>query len=121
MKWSLALVFLAIGASAYAWLRPCHADMPEVVLFVLPDALWTTAYLFICDAIWATESRNERLAYGLLVPCIGVLSEMAQLVGWLRGTFDPFDLLAYTLPYLIYLLYVNHSNQIQPCNLQTNK
>lgn len=121
LKCLFAAVLLALGASVYVWLRPSLPLLPEWILFVLPDALWTAAYLFVCDAIWATESCQERLSYGVLVPLIGVLSEVAQVIGCLPGTFDVQDLFAYVLPYLIYILYVTQTNSKQPCNLQTSK
>lgn len=120
-KCFFATILLILGASVYVWLRPSHPLLPEWILFVLPDALWTAAYLFICDAIWATESCRERLSYGVLVPIIGVLSEIAQVIGWLPGTFDVQDLFAYVLPYLIYSLIVIHHQKIKQCSLQTSK
>ena len=116
-----AAILLAVGASVYVWLRPSYPLLPEWILFVLPDALWTTAYLFVCDAIWATESCRERLGYGMLVPLIGVFSEVTQVIGWLPGTFDVQDLLAYVLPYLIYSLYVIIHQKIKLWSLQVSK
>ncbi len=120
-KCIFAVILLAFGASVYVWLRPRHVLLPEWILFVLPDALWTSAYLFICDAVWSTESCRERLGYGMLVPLIGLLSEVAQRVGWLPGTFDVQDLLAYVLPYLIYCLYVIIHQKIKLWSLQASK
>lgn len=116
-----AVLLLALGASVYVWLRPRLALLPEWMLFVLPDALWTVAYLFVCDAVWSTESCRQRLGYGAIIPFIGVLSETAQRVGWLPGTFDVQDLLAYVLPYLIYSLYVIIHQKIKLWSLQVSK
>lgn len=77
-------------------------SIPEWVRFALPDGLWSLSYILIIDA-WV--KRNY--LWTAVIPAIGFLSELMQLAGWLPGTFDVCDLIAYALPYLLYVLIIN--------------
>lgn len=76
--------------------------LPEWVRFALPDGLWAMSYILLIDAC---VKRGYLLT--AVIPALGILSELMQLAGWLPGTFDTADLLAYSLPYLIYVLIIN--------------
>ena len=76
--------------------------LPEWVRFALPDGLWSMSYILLIDAC---VKRGFLLT--AVIPALGMLSELMQLAGWLPGTFDLADLLAYSLPYLIYVLIIN--------------
>lgn len=76
--------------------------LPEWVRFAFPDGLWAMSYILLIDAC---VKRGYLLT--AVIPALGILSELMQLAGWLPGTFDPADLLAYSLPYLIYVLIIN--------------
>lgn len=78
-------------------------SLPEWVRFALPDGLWSLSYILVIDAI---VSRGY--LWTAVIPAIGVLSELMQSAGWLPGTFDVADLLAYSIPYLVYILIINH-------------
>lgn len=77
-------------------------SIPEWVRFALPDGLWSLSYILIIDA-WV--KRN--FLWTAVIPAIGFLSELMQLAGWLPGTIDVCDLIAYALPYLLYVLIIN--------------
>ena len=101
-------------------LRACHlhtildgirsqvADiyLPEWVRFALPDGLWSMSYILTIDAL----VKRDYL-WTSVIPAIGILSELMQWTGWLPGTFDLCDLLAYGLPYLLYVLIINQQNK----------
>lgn len=76
--------------------------IPEWVRFALPDGLWSLSYILFIDVL----VKRDYL-WTLVIPAIGILSELMQLAGWLPGTFDICDLLAYLLPYLLYVLIIN--------------
>lgn len=80
--------------------------LPEWVRFALPDGLWSMSYILTIDAL----VKRDYL-WASVIPAIGILSELMQWTGWLPGTFDLCDLLAYGLPYLLYVLIINQQNK----------
>ena len=90
--------------------------LPEWTIYVLPSALWSGAYILIMDALL----RNHRLATRLLatgfIPLLGIVAEGLQAVGVVPGTFDWLDLVAYTLPYIIYILLMTSTKNQRICN-----
>ncbi len=80
--------------------------LPEWVRFALPDGLWSMSYILFIDAL----VKRDYL-WTSVIPAIGILSELMQWSGWLPGTFDIYDLLAYSLPYLFYILIINQQNK----------
>lgn len=80
--------------------------LPEWVRFALPDGLWSMSYILTIDAL----VKRDYL-WTSVIPAIGILSELMQWLGWLPGTFDFCDLLAYGLPYLLYILIINQQNK----------
>lgn len=79
-----------------------NINLPEWVRFALPDGLWSMSYILTIDAL----VKRDYL-WTSVIPAIGILSELMQWIGWLPGTFDICDLLAYALPYLLYILIIN--------------
>mgnify|MGYP004445999753 FL=1 len=122
----LSVVVLAMGGWIYVMYRPgtivynfytrhvAAAEIqrehaPELCGFVvwnMPGALWSTAYILAVDAVsrW-TRQTGSRLAWAAVVPAIGVVSELLQFAGVLPGVFDIADLLCYIIPYVIAALF----------------
>lgn len=66
---------------------------PDLVLYSVPDALWTYALTAAMARIWSTRVSLQSapwLAIGVAIGCGG---ELLQLIGLLPGTFDVVDLL----------------------------
>lgn len=130
-EWLVAVLLLFLGAVVYLLLRPNTllmfrmADvvgatdiinrlrlesssiiLPEWLVFSLPAALWATAYILIIDALWSDARFLIRIALAALMPFVGMVAEMMQRMGWVRGTFDTLDLVFYAVPYMIYVFYV---------------
>ncbi len=80
-------------------------ELPEWIRFALPDGLWSMSYILMIDAI---VKRDYLLT--AVIPTLGILSELMQCLGWLPGTFDIADLLAYAVPYVLYFSYVFTQN-----------
>jgi hypothetical protein len=68
-------------------------NIPQWIKFSLPDALWmlslTTLVLFIWDF---KLNKKSMLWVGSTILC-GIVLEILQLFGFIRGTFDVLDLL----------------------------
>jgi hypothetical protein len=77
-------------------------QLPEWMVFSLPGALWSTAYILIIDALLSKSPSWRRFAVAAFIPLVGIVSELLQFVGLLPGTFDALDIIAYALPLLIY-------------------
>lgn len=80
--------------------------LPEWIRFALPDGLWSMSYILIIDAI-----VKRGYLWAAVIPGIGIVSEIMQWFGWLPGTFDVSDLLAYAIPYILYVLIINQINK----------
>lgn len=80
-------------------LRSAVADwpLPDVVVFSLPDALWTYSFAVALGYVWAVERDDrERVAWLAIPAVLGPGAELGQLVGVVPGTFDVADLLMCT-------------------------
>jgi hypothetical protein len=59
--------------------------------------LWACSYARLCLWIWNERSVAPGIRWALFVPTLAILSELGQLAGWVRGTYDPWDLLCYAV------------------------
>ena len=98
----------ALGATTVlgvcrAWASDSGAWLPEWIIYSLPNALWSAAYILTVKAL-LTPSRNKVAIAGIM-PVAGAVTEWLQATGVLSGTFDVLDVVAYALPYLAYIVY----------------
>ena len=128
LKLSLGIMLLLVGGITYLLFRPrtllmfhvadylglspiidriregmTDAWFPEFIVYSLPGALWSAAYLLTVDCFLYGQSVRTRLVATSIIPLIGAASEVLQLTGMVPGTFDGWDLLCYLIPYLLYL------------------
>lgn len=131
---ALGVLFLACGSAIYLLFRSksiniyqwCSAlglssmidslrnsvqgwNISEFVKFSLPDGLYCAAYILIIDAIWHYENGIVKNIVISLVPFVTISSEVLQYFGIVKGTFDIYDLICYTTPPMIYLIYIYNS------------
>lgn len=129
IKVILGIIFLSVGGGIYlmqrttgllmfriidflglsdviAGLRTSVIQMPEFIVFSLPGGLWSASYLLFADALLCHQSLVMRLAWGSLIPMIGMTSELLQAVGLCPGTADGLDAVCYGVPYVVYVLWV---------------
>ena len=78
-------------------------NVPDFIRFSIPDGLYCSAYILFIDAIWHKDKGIIKNIIVLLVPLVTISSELLQLFGIVRGTFDIYDLVCYTFPLLVYL------------------
>lgn len=86
-------------------------NIPDIVRYSFPDGLYCAAYILIMDAIWQNDSRAVKFIIISLIPLITITSEIMQYFGLVKGTFDKYDLLCYSLPPIIYILGVHLSSK----------
>lgn len=73
----------------------------DIILYALPNALWTLSYVLLISYTLRNESRRNRILTAAVIPAIGICFELLQLVGIIPGTFDVLDLLAFVIPYFV--------------------
>lgn len=137
LKLSLGIMLLLVGGITYLLFRPrtllmfhvadylglspiidriresmTDAWLPEFIVYSLPGALWSAAYLLTVDCFLYGQSVRTRLVATSIIPLIGAASEVLQLTGMVPGTFDGWDLLCYLIPYLLYLSCITKNKPI---------
>ena len=87
-------------------IRSYTADvkLPDVVVYSLPGGLWALGYILVIDSFFCNQSRSTRTLWASVIPLLGVFSEVLQGVGLLPGVFDPWDLVCYALPFIVFVL-----------------
>lgn len=76
------------------------------VRYSLPDGLYCAAYILIIDAIWKNDNHFIKYIIISLVPLVTISSELLQYFGLVKGTFDIYDLICYSIPPMIYFIYI---------------
>lgn len=94
-----------------AGLRDSVLQMPEFIVFSLPGGLWAASYILLSDAVFAGQPKQTRLAWGSLIPIIGLASELLQAVGLCPGTTDWQDAVCYGAPFAVYVFWVIINNK----------
>jgi hypothetical protein len=89
-----------------ATMRSSVMQWPEFVVFSLPGGLWSASYVLLADAVLCHQSVAMRLAWGSLIPMIGVVSELLQALGLCPGTADWQDAVCYGVPCMVYVVWV---------------
>lgn len=87
----------------FSLFRENAIDLPEWMLYNLPDALWLFSYMLFVDAVWG----NNNLKYGFVISMFifALAMECAQMVNFCPGTGDFFDILSYIIAVIVYFLY----------------
>lgn len=80
--------------------------LPSYIVYCLPGALWSTAYILVSDALFLHLPLAKRLSWAVVVPVLGTVSEIMQAFHILPGHFDWLDLLCYILPFLLYSILI---------------
>ena len=99
--WCATLGFSSAIDTLRLWVQNCN--VPNFVRFCLPDGLYSAAYILLIDAIWHKDKGIIKNIIISLVPLVAISSELLQLFGIIRGTFDIYDLVCYSFPLLVYL------------------
>lgn len=86
-------------------------EIPSWVIFSLPDGLWVFSFITLMLSIWKNSINRQSLCWICSLPLIAILSEYAQLLKIVPGTFDSIDVTIYLLgtmlPLLIFKININ--------------
>ena len=70
--------------------------LQKIIIFSLPDGLWAMSYTMIISHL-RNDKTFKTLIWSILIPVIGILSEIGQLYYLIPGTFDIIDLIMYII------------------------
>lgn len=82
-----------------------HSSIPNTIIYSLPGCLWSLGYILIIDWLFGNQTLAKRRAWAVIIPLLGVGSEVLQGFGILPGTYDFWDLIFYAVPYIFYLVF----------------
>lgn len=92
--------------------NPTLVNLPEWLVFTLPNGLWIFSYALLITTIW-DETRDRIWLYVWLYSMlmISVFSEIGQATHVIGGTFDPIDAGMYILGAALGFLLGNFLNR----------
>jgi hypothetical protein len=92
-SWLDALHLNSTVTTLRIWVAPLRSDMPEWILYSLPDGLWVYGLTASLSLLGAQSQSWLKLGWpsaGILLAFVG---ELGQYLGFIPGSFDPVDLL----------------------------
>ena len=124
----LASVTLLVGAMIYVLFRPTHLlmfdwidniglmdlvsrirpnlkDVPDWVVYSLPDGLWMFSYCLFIGCIWDFDLKRSFYVLSIL-PVFAVTNEIMQHNHLVPGTFDWMDVVAFLTAYAVGVFYI---------------
>ncbi len=88
-------------------------NLPNWVLYSLPDALWVFSFTSCMLVIWKYKFSVQSILWIFLAPIIGLLSEIGQAFHLVRGTFDYTDLILLLIASILPFIKINHKQKLQ--------
>jgi hypothetical protein len=86
-------------------IRPDIRNLPEWVIYSLPDGLWIFSYCLFIGHIWNYNLKRSFFFLALL-PIYAISNEIMQHFHFFSGTFDWMDLFAYLTAFVLGLVYI---------------
>ena len=80
-------IFFTPIASANTFLQ-------RIIVFSLPDGLWAMSYTMLIFHL-RKDKTVRTLIWSIIIPIVGILSEISQYYSLIPGTFDIIDLIMY--------------------------
>lgn len=86
-------------------------QIPDWIIFSLPDGLWIFSFITITLALWNNQITKRNVVWIFTLPLFILVHELLQLTGLGNGTFDYLDLIFYIAGTIIpFILYTNLFN-----------
>lgn len=103
------------------YLQSLDLALPYWMVYSLSDGLWMLALMVVMLAIWDFRIDRKSIIWLVLAGLSGLLFELLQGLQWIRGSFDPRDLVFIFLGFLIPLVYAFINFQIYRTNSASDK
>ena len=68
--------------------------LQRILVFSLPDGLWAMSYTMLIFYL-RNDKTLKTLIWSIIIPIVGILSEISQYYSLIPGTFDIIDLIMY--------------------------
>lgn len=72
-------------------------NLPSWLIFSAPNGLWTFSFSALMVAIWGGKNFSIIFYWTASLWLVGVFTEFLQYLGAIRGVFDIYDIVAYTI------------------------
>ena len=80
---------------------PFADNIPNWILYSLPDGLWLFSYISFALIIWDNKISKHGFFWIIIVPTIAICSEIGQLFNIIPGTYDLVDIFIYVLFFIL--------------------
>jgi hypothetical protein len=80
---------------------PFADNIPDWILYSLPDGLWLFSYISFALIIWDNKISKYSFFWIIIVPIIAICSEIGQLFNIIPGTYDLVDIFIYVIFYIL--------------------
>lgn len=74
---------------------PFAENIPNWILYSLPDGLWLFSYVSFTLFIWDNKISKHSFLWIFVVPILAICSEIGQLFNIIPGTYDLVDIFSY--------------------------
>ncbi len=91
-----------VNNQLFCFFRNIEIELPDWVLYNLPDALWLLSFLFMNEAVWGEDNRKYIFVAVVSIFALGV--EILQMFTLFPGTGDILDIISYIIVLIIYLI-----------------
>ena len=91
-----------VNNQLFCFFRNTEIELPDWVLYNLPDALWLLSFLFMNEAIWGKD--NRKYIFVAVVTIFALSIEILQMYTLFPGTGDILDIISYVIVLIIYLI-----------------
>lgn len=71
--------------------------LPDWALHSLPDALWLYAFASFMFLLWEGTKATRQWLWCIIPILVAIVWEIGQAFQWWAGTFDWWDIIAYTI------------------------
>lgn len=81
------------------FIRNFHLNI--FIKYSLPDGLWIFSFISGVLLIWNNNLSKQNIFWILSIPFVGIITEIGQFLGIIRGTFDIYDIICYLIGALL--------------------
>ena len=96
--------------SFFEYIRDHSVVLAPWVRFNLPDGLWIFSFLLFMEGIWGND-RHMKWIFCIIIVVFAFVVEFIQFIGYFPGTGDIWDILAYIIAIMLFLI-INKLKQI---------
>lgn len=68
------------------------SGIPDWLVYNLPDGLWSYSFTNLVLLIWNHQINRKNFGWIIIPVITGIILELSQLTGLIKGTFDIFDI-----------------------------